>query len=339
MRYFRSASFVLIALYVLSVSLAHAQVIIIDDGGGTGSPNTVDIGWTPSSADGDWHYRGETGTSNKLGSYNDTGSRFAFYTAGATATYTPTIPTDGFYQVDMYWPTFGWANNVPVTINHAEGTTGLTVNQSINSDQWNTQGVYKFDAGTAGSLMISSIGTSAGTSNVGPVADAVRFSYLTDDPTAFPVFMTATASSTHPINSFRPVANLVNNSGMTDVSGDGVPETHGASNYGDDLSWMTNGLNIDDTTGVLNESAWVMLDMGSAMDLGSMKIWNFNTTNGADDRGVKDVDVYAALVASPGTDFSNTSQWTLLSTELLDIAPGASGYDTPNEIDLGGINT
>lgn len=71
MRSFTAASIFFLAIFVLTATV-QAQ-IIIDDGSAT-TPNTTDIIWT-----GSWNYRPETGTSNKPGSWNDTGSRFAYY--------------------------------------------------------------------------------------------------------------------------------------------------------------------------------------------------------------------------------------------------------------------
>jgi hyaluronate lyase len=45
-----------------------------------------------------------------------------------------------------------------------------SVNQQLNSGQWNTLGVYSFNGGTSGSVVIGNTGT-----NGFVVADAVKF--------------------------------------------------------------------------------------------------------------------------------------------------------------------
>jgi hypothetical protein len=66
-----------------------------------------------------------------------------------TATFTPTLPSAGLYQVYLWYPARSdYPKNVPVDIVHAEGTTTVTVNQTLNGRKWNLLGVYNFSAGT-----------------------------------------------------------------------------------------------------------------------------------------------------------------------------------------------
>jgi len=318
-------------MIVTCVCASHGAVVIIDDGP-SGSPNTTEITWTPTANAPDWNWRPESGTNNKPNSYNGTGSRFAFANDPdpiETATYTPDLPVAGLYRVDMWWPTFGWSNNVPVTVTHQAGTTALTVDQSTGSGQWNPLGTFDFDAGTSGSLMISSEGANQGASGVGPVADAVRFvSQGPDDP----ILATAYASSSHPINPDRPAANVVNSSGMTDEDGDGILETHEANAWGDGINWMTNSLSVD-------TDPWFAADFGEVLPLDMMKVWNFNAESGRTDRGVGTADLYVSTLDNVGIaapDFSDTGVWTLLRPgQVFSEAPGTDDYDTPDEIGLG----
>jgi hypothetical protein len=85
--------------------------------------------------------------------------------------FTPTLPSAGTYAVYMRWTGGGnRATNVPVDINHASGTDLVTVDQRYNGGTWNLLGTYTFTAGTGGSVLI---GTSGTTNHV--IVDAVRF--------------------------------------------------------------------------------------------------------------------------------------------------------------------
>jgi len=230
-------------------------VVVIDDGPSS-SPNTSSIIWTPSSAAPSWNYRPDSGTWEKPNSFAGTGSRFASAADPAeTATYVPDLPQSGGYRVEMWWPTFNWAEDVPVTIDHAGGTHTLIIDQSTNSGQWNTIGTFAFAPGTDGTLTISSEGVTPGQSGVGPVADAVRFVYIGDlGPTDIPLPATAYASSYYPTNNRVP-ANVVNGSGMTDEDGNGIPESHAANTWGDNINWMADSFSND-------PEPWFMLDLG-----------------------------------------------------------------------------
>lgn len=315
---------------------AVAPSIVIDDGP-SGSPNTTDITWTPSSADADWHWRPETGSGTKPLSYANTGSRFAFAAApDETATYTPDLPQEGAYRVEMWWPKYGWSPDVPVTVSHEGGEHTYVMDQSRDPGQWNPVGAFLFTAGTGGSVTISSEGARAGASGVGPVADAMRFVYLGESvPLEYPVPATAYASSTHPIDDYRPAAHAANGSGMSDEDGDGIRETHRASANGVHLSWMTD-------TFYPNDGAWLLLDLGARVPVASAKVWNFNATGGGTNRGVGLADVYVSIFDSIDTDdpdFSDTAVWTLLMGDVqLTEAIGDNGYDTPDVIDLGGVD-
>ncbi len=88
-----------------------------------------------------------------------------------SATFTPSIPIAGEYEVYMWWPDWATAaNNVPVDIYHGEGTATVTVDESTNGGQWNFVGSYSFEEGTSGNVVIRTDGTISYV-----VADAVRF--------------------------------------------------------------------------------------------------------------------------------------------------------------------
>jgi hypothetical protein len=197
-----------------------------------------------------------------------------------------------------------------------------------NYGQWNSVGIYTFDAGTSGNVVISSDGVTPGSNNVGPVADAVRFDYL-----ANLIPLTATASSTHPINNRRPASNTVDGSGMSDESGDGIPETHEANAWGDDISWMTDDRNND-------TEPWIKFQLNDLHVLDEMRVWNFNVDAGRTDRGVMEADIYvSSLVEDPNDNFTDPARWTLVHDDfLLTRAPGTDDYNTPDVIPMQGLS-
>lgn len=84
--------------------------------------------------------------------------------------FAPTLNTPGTYRVYLNWTADpGRANNIPVTINHANGATTVVVNQKL-SGQWRDLGVYTFATGDTGSVLVSNTGTSGYVT-----ADAVKF--------------------------------------------------------------------------------------------------------------------------------------------------------------------
>jgi len=89
-----------------------------------------------------------------------------------TATYTPALPRAGTWAVEAFWnasPNRG--DDVPYTINYHGGSATVRRDQRIDGNLWNNLGQYPFEAGTGGSVVISS--------NVSNdeyvIADAIRF--------------------------------------------------------------------------------------------------------------------------------------------------------------------
>jgi hypothetical protein len=322
--------FTLFALAALSFFATSSQAVeIIIDDGPSGSPNTTEITWAPSSGAPDWNYRPESGTSNKPNSYNGTGSRFAFGTSPIeTATYTPNIPTTGQYNVAMWWPTFDWSNDVPITVTHQGGTSSLSINQSTDSGKWVQIGVYTFDAGTSGSVTISSDVGDLGASNVGPVADAMRF--WTHTPLI--AAQAAYASSTNTTNPDRPVDNVINLSGMSDQDTIFGYDTHADTTWGDDVNWMADSGDL---------AGWVAVDLGDLYDLNRMEVFNFNSDNGVNNRGVGVGDIYISSEENPGmgtASFLGTSWDPAFEDFSFTEASGGDNYNTPDILDLTGLS-
>lgn len=89
---------------------------------------------------------------------------------GKTATFRPTLPEAGSYQVWIRYVQRGsFAGNVPVDVFHAQGQHTATINQRTGGGVWQSLGTFNFSAGPA-TVRIRTDGT---TGNV--IADAVRF--------------------------------------------------------------------------------------------------------------------------------------------------------------------
>jgi hypothetical protein len=78
------------------------------------------------------------------------------------AIYTPTISVSGQYEVFEWHGDVAHSNeatNVPLTIQHAQGSETQWVNQRQNQGQWNSLGTYTFESGNSGSVTISAENT------------------------------------------------------------------------------------------------------------------------------------------------------------------------------------
>ncbi len=315
------------ALAVTPGSEPPPTVVVIDDGLEDQVNSRVTL-------EGTWAWRPESGTSEKPGSFMDTGSRFAFAAdAAAKATYTPDLPADGTYQVAVTWPTFDWTEDALVTVNHAGGTSTFEIDQSsgVGAGFWRGLGMFQFDAGTGGSVEISYQGPDIGTSNVGPVIDAVRFA--TGD--FVPVTAAAAYASSFYDNARRP-DRVINGSGMSDANGDHIADTHAATHYGNNASWIS-----DLAANSPTDEQWLAIDLGQRYDLDHMEVFNFNSSvAGTNNRGVGQADVYISTDEAPdmaAPDFSDTSVWQLVAADVAFNEATGSGYNTPDSIDLAGL--
>ncbi len=87
--------------------------------------------------------------------------------------YTPTLPTNGTYEVDMWWTeSSNRSTNTPVDIIHPGGTNRVLVNQKNASGGWFKLMTTNFNAGTNGYAVIRNDNTLAGTY---VIADGIRF--------------------------------------------------------------------------------------------------------------------------------------------------------------------
>ncbi|MEV4465897.1 DNRLRE domain-containing protein [Micromonospora echinofusca] len=93
-------------------------------------------------------------------------------TAGDTHTWTPTITETGDYKVEVHYVgASDRANPTPYTVQHANGSSAASVNQTTPDSKgaWATLGTYRFNAGTAGRVVLRDVAGKA------VIADAVRF--------------------------------------------------------------------------------------------------------------------------------------------------------------------
>lgn len=143
-------------------------------------------------------YIGTWNTSTQIPGYYGSGYRVGSTGTGSSATFTPTLPATGSYEVFMRYPAdANRANNTPVDINHTGGTATVTVNQRINYNTWVSLGTYTFNAGTSGNVRIRNDGA-----NRAVLADAVKWVPVSGGgsaPTA-PSSLTATALSSNQVN-------------------------------------------------------------------------------------------------------------------------------------------
>jgi acyl-CoA thioesterase I len=115
--------------------------------------------------DGIWTFSTSTPGAHLNGYYTDGNADKGL----KTVTYTPDIPVAGTYPVYLRWSSLNnRANNVPVTINHAGGSTTVTVDQTINGGIWYKLGDFPLAVGIGNSVVIGTTST-----NGFVIADAV----------------------------------------------------------------------------------------------------------------------------------------------------------------------
>ncbi len=91
-----------------------------------------------------------------------------------SVSFTPDLAA-GTYRVSLAWvANANRATNVPVTVDHADGSATVVVNQTQAGGQWNELGVFTFDSGGTQGVTIATTGT-----NGYVVADGVRFERVT----------------------------------------------------------------------------------------------------------------------------------------------------------------
>ena len=103
---------------------------------------------------------------------------------GESASWNLNLPYSGKWRIYEWHDVDGTrCSNVPLRINHDGGSTDMTVNQQINSGNWNYIGIYDFSEGS-GSVELTN-----DCSGGDVVADAVKAVYV-DIGTRHSVIMT-----------------------------------------------------------------------------------------------------------------------------------------------------
>lgn len=150
--------------------------------------NMTSLGQNPVEYSGSWRQVLWDETSGDLSyslgyGWDEFAHPYAVATGTGTATYRPNFGLSGKFEV------FEWhsdsANdgqgdgcaNVKITINSASGVTQKIINQKINAGRWNSLGVYDFNKGNSGSVVLSAPGSCT------TISDAVRFVYRDSDYT------------------------------------------------------------------------------------------------------------------------------------------------------------
>jgi hypothetical protein len=106
---------------------------------------------------------------------------------GKSVRFSPNLVA-GNYDVYLRWTaSTNRADNVPVDVNYAGGTTTFTVNQKLNGGTWVLLGNFAFNIGTAGNVLVRDDGA-----NGYVIADAVQFVPSGGASPAAPSNLTAT---------------------------------------------------------------------------------------------------------------------------------------------------
>ncbi|MEO5912828.1 MAG: FAD-dependent oxidoreductase [Luteolibacter sp.] len=93
--------------------------------------------------------------------------------------FTPVLPSTANYRVSLRWSAnTNRATNVPISITRSGGVTNTTVNQQANGGTWFDLGVFSFNAGTTGNLLLTNTGV-----NGYVIADAAMWTQMGLPPT------------------------------------------------------------------------------------------------------------------------------------------------------------
>ncbi|MBP9902722.1 MAG: FAD-dependent oxidoreductase [Verrucomicrobia bacterium] len=175
------------------------------------------LSWTAATAATNGIIMDETdpGTANSGGwssGANAGGLNGDYLLDGATAKgqrwvrYTPTLPTNGTYEVYLWWvESSNRATNTPVDVIHSAGTNRVLLNQKVSSGGWFKIMTTNFTAGTSGSVIIRNDNTAVGAYCV---ADGVRFfgiggAAVTPPPPTIEVVASDAAAGEYPTNPAR----------------------------------------------------------------------------------------------------------------------------------------
>jgi RHS repeat-associated protein len=139
--------------------------------------------------------------------------------------FTPDLPAPGRYEVFARWPANpNRASNAPFEIVSSSGTTTVYQDQRTNNNQWVSLGIYAFGAGTAGSVLLRTMGTDGYV-----IADAVQFVWIAPLP---PEITVLGNSQPIPDGSIAPQAANASDFGSAEKNGVGPTRTFTVRNDG-----------------------------------------------------------------------------------------------------------
>ncbi len=206
--------------------------------------STVPLGLTitnPSQIivdDVDAQFVGNWGSSSYIPGFYGNVYRYHYPDSGyGYAAWTFDLPLSGSWEVFAIWTSYpNRATDAPYTINHADGSTTIRVNQELNGGEWISLGVYNFNAGTA-SVVLSD------DANGVVIADAIKLvssGFVPELPPA-PTYVTLSYSST-PIAIAATIDSNTISSGQTTqvVVGSTVTIQAGQTQGYDFTHWLIN---------------------------------------------------------------------------------------------------
>ncbi len=183
-RYLRNAGADVVTLREADLT---ADMVIVDDGDGTASPDNgtyVESGdvalFAPSGQAGFANFQAPYGSTTDP--FRDTGGSARIInvaaTEGASATWTPNLPARGFYSVYVSYPgdSTNRAADAHYVVSHTGGQTHIRVDQERDGWTWVFLGRFHFNAGLDSvSGSVSLVNDSSDTAGDTVAADAVRF--------------------------------------------------------------------------------------------------------------------------------------------------------------------
>ncbi len=212
-----------------------------------------------------------TGFWAESGGTSPYGSESLWSRDGDTFTWAFSSQPAGTYEVFMWWSGYSSrAANVPVTIEHRDGSSAVTVNQNQNAGKWNSLGQYYFNG--TGRVTIKAV---SGETN-STCADAVKFVYLGGGVNQPPTAVNDSASTTPgtPV-AINVIANDTDDGGVvassvavvaSPANGTAVPNGSGSVTYTPNASFTgtdTFTYTVADAQAAVSNAATVTVTVGA----------------------------------------------------------------------------
>jgi hypothetical protein len=147
---------------------ADGQILVWESASYTTNGIILDEDDAATTKGGAWTYGANAGGWNADYYHDGAGNK-----GSSWVRYTPTLPTNGTYEVYAWWvENANRAPNVPYDIIHAAGTNRVLVNQRLSSAGWFKLLTTNFTAGSSQGVILRNQGTVSGQY---VIADAIRF--------------------------------------------------------------------------------------------------------------------------------------------------------------------